>query len=169
MKPFVSCLVCILLASFFVSCNGENALRTTVSGSWNNVPSYEEPQVLVLRASFSLDDKEPAFFYSAINAAGEADAESAACLLCHGPTFEDLAAKTADFIDPWGENVNPHVYVEMTKSNPHESTVIVSCLQCHEQHALPLPSGAVRAASLRYCYSCHHTEDLVACNTCHNE
>jgi predicted CXXCH cytochrome family protein len=163
MKSLVFCLAGILSAVFLMSCGGETAPR-------NNSAPYGEPsRVLILQASFSLDNNVPAPSYSAVNAADEADAGSTACLMCHGPTFADLAALTADYIDPWGENVNPHVYIDTAKANPHDSTVIASCTRCHEPHDLPFPAGAVKTATLRYCYNCHHTEDLVACVTCHNE
>jgi cytochrome c553 len=170
MKPSIFCLACIVLAAFVMSCGAEPAPRNTVYESRNNSASYGElPKVLILQASFSLDDNVSAPSYSTANAADELDAASTACLMCHGPGFEDLAAKTADYIDPWGENVNPHVYVDAAKANPHDSTLVISCMRCHEQHALPVPIEAVRTANLRYCYSCHHTEDLVACVSCHNE
>jgi hypothetical protein len=168
MKPFVSCLVCTVLAAFFISCGGGKAPRYRDYGNQNNSAS-NGPRVMILQASFRLDSKEPALPYRVINAADEADAASLACLRCHGPSFADLAAKTAAYIDHWGTNVNPHVYVEVNKANPHDSTVITSCLACHEQHALPLPTAAGKTATLQYCYSCHHTEDMVACGVCHDE
>jgi hypothetical protein len=93
---------------------------------------------------------------------------STACLACHG-TYEELQARTANFVDGNGDVVQPHAYLDMTKKNPHDSTNGIDCLLCHTAHALPAPSVPVSKPSLNYCYNCHHTQDLIACNFCHPE
>jgi hypothetical protein len=123
---------------------------------------------MVLTASFTPDQKTSSPSYMTFNAADAVDAVSDACLQCHGPSFQDLAARTADYIDPWGQNVNPHIYVDVNKGKPHDSTIVTSCTQCHASHALPQPVEPVMQANLQYCYSCHHTEEFISCSTCHN-
>ncbi|MDL2306960.1 cytochrome c3 family protein [Desulfovibrio sp. OttesenSCG-928-C06] len=91
------------------------------------------------------------------------------CLSCHGP-FEDLMEATKDYQDEWGEKVNPHMYVDITQKNPHQSTKIVPCIKCHEAHPVP-PEGdmAIKKANLKYCYNCHHDETFELCSNCHKE
>jgi hypothetical protein len=58
---------------------------------------------------------------------------------------------------------NPHVFV------PHESTTIVDCSECHDNHAIPfVKDESARKPNVQYCYSCHHAETLAHCNECHN-
>lgn len=91
------------------------------------------------------------------------DPVASACLKCHGP-FEALAEKTVDYVTEWDERANPHVVV------PHDSNKIITCLDCHEAHELPVKAGtAFKKATVTACYSCHHAETFAACTDCHNE
>jgi len=92
---------------------------------------------------------------------------SATCLLCHEHTYENLAKRTVNYKDRWGDPVNPHVYVDETKGNPHNALVVPDCLRCHQQHTLPTPTSAMPTVRLNYCYSCHHEESFEACSDCH--
>jgi predicted CXXCH cytochrome family protein len=58
------------------------------------------------------------------------------------------------------------MFVDVNRANPHDSTSVPSCLRCHAEHTIPL-SAPVRQANLRYCYNCHHTEEFISCNSCH--
>ncbi len=93
---------------------------------------------------------------------GASEAKDAAyCLKCHGP-FEKIVERTKAFVTEWDEHVNPHLYV------PHDSRTIVDCGQCHAGHAIPFKAGeAIPKATVKYCYSCHHSEELVNCKECH--
>jgi predicted CXXCH cytochrome family protein len=93
---------------------------------------------------------------------------STACLFCHDFTFENLAKRTVNYRDRWGDQVNPHMYVDEVRANPHHARLIVpDCLKCHAEHALPAPTAAITRARLNYCYSCHHEESFEACSDCH--
>lgn len=85
------------------------------------------------------------------------------CLKCHGP-FEKVQEGTKDYVTQWDEQVNPHVYV------PHDSKTITNCTECHQAHPIPFKAGEAQPkAPVQYCYSCHHTEELVSCKECHKE
>lgn len=151
---------------FFASC-GVSGGRAAVAGGTQNLQP-ESSKVLILKASYQGNDKwgndsygRPP--YQSIPALTEV---STSCLLCHGPTYEDLREKTANFVDGNGDTIQPHAYLDMSKLNPHDTTVAIDCLQCHTAHDLPAPSVPVRS-SLDYCYNCHHTQDLVSCTFCH--
>lgn len=91
------------------------------------------------------------------------------CLSCHGP-FEDLIEATKDYKDEWDTPVNPHIYVDATKGNPHDSKEVPSCMKCHETHEVPPPADmVVKKANLKYCYNCHHDETFQPCSSegCH--
>jgi len=93
---------------------------------------------------------------------------SAACLFCHDHSFQNLAKRTVNYKDRWGDPVNPHVYVDETKGDPHNARLVVpDCLRCHQQHTLPSPTSAMPTVRLNYCYSCHHEESFEACTDCH--
>lgn len=85
------------------------------------------------------------------------------CLACHGD-FKDIAAKSEEYVNEFGEKVNPHRYV------PHDSTKLPECLSCHKQHEIP-PKGKVEQTDMTmdYCYSCHHTQTFEKCTDCHQE
>lgn len=94
--------------------------------------------------------------------------KGAECLFCHEFTYAALAGLTVDYVDRWGANVNPHIYVDEQKANPHQGDKVVpDCLKCHEEHALPTPASAPARPELGYCYACHHDETFEACDTCH--
>ena len=95
--------------------------------------------------------------------------KSAECLFCHDFYYSELSKRTANWKDKWGDTVNPHLYVDENKADPHNADPIVpDCLRCHrEEHALPSPTGPMAAARLNYCYSCHHEESFEACSDCH--
>jgi hypothetical protein len=86
------------------------------------------------------------------------------CLACHG-SYDDIAAKTADWKAPSGETVTPHQYI------PHEEkTEIPECTECHIPHPMPPESKdqVVKPTKIDYCYdSCHHIKNLQKCSTCH--
>ena len=96
-------------------------------------------------------------------------AKSGECLFCHNFFYSEVAKLTADYKDRWGDSVNPHVYVDEQKADPHNAGQIVpDCLKCHREHALPAPTEAVfKPTRLNYCYSCHHEETFEACSNCH--
>jgi predicted CXXCH cytochrome family protein len=95
---------------------------------------------------------------------------SAQCLACHGPSYEDLRAKTANYTTANygynGEYIQPHVYLSFSTGN-HASTEGPNCLECHAPHELPVPGPAVKKVNLDYCLGCHHQGDLVNCSECH--
>lgn len=82
------------------------------------------------------------------------------CLSCHG-SYEELATKTADYVDLVDINdtaVNPH---DLPETEEHGERV---CGDCHKMHE---PDQDMAKSSMQYCRSCHH-EDVFECNTCHN-
>jgi len=110
------------------------------------------------------------FFSAAILPAQQPDAETAECLECH--PYEDVIAATAGYVTKWDEKVNPHMYVDLRKENPHQGEKVISpCAYCHDSHELPF-DGEVRRADLQYCYNpmCHHTEKFESCAgpNCHH-
>jgi predicted small secreted protein len=111
--------------------------------------------------------------FEAQAAAGEkVDAVSAACLECHYKSYAELAKRTANYVNEWGSKGNPHVYVDISKMNPHKADKVVpSCLSCHTVHAQPRPAEEWMAIKpkLTYCYgqTCHHNETFESCSTCH--
>jgi predicted CXXCH cytochrome family protein len=95
---------------------------------------------------------------------------STGCLVCHGPTYEDLRAKTANYTTEDyvydGEYIQPHVYINFSQGN-HISTDGPNCLECHTAHELPLPASPIKKANLNYCIGCHHAGELISCSECH--
>jgi hypothetical protein len=145
---------------FFASC-GVSGGQTAVTGGAGFQPGGSK--VLILKASYQINNDYAQSPYQTIPVLNEV---SASCLACHGPAYEDLMKKTADFVDANGDKVQPHAYLDMTRANPHDTTAAIDCLLCHTAHALPAPAGPV-PASLDYCYNCHHTKDLISCTFCH--
>ena len=100
---------------------------------------------------------------------------SQACLICHEFTFQNLSYLTVDYVDGWGQPVNPHVYVDTNRgmthaNNAHNGKLIVpDCTRCHVAHSMPAPTAAQLAVKgkLTFCYSCHHEENWEACSDCH--
>lgn len=95
--------------------------------------------------------------------AEEKKVEKSMCLACHG-SFDAIAAATADYKTPQGETVTPHQYV------PHEEKEdIPECVECHVPHSKSPESGeeVVKPNNVDWCYSCHHTSNLMPCSTCH--
>jgi hypothetical protein len=87
------------------------------------------------------------------------------CLDCHGP-FDKLIKKPAKYTAPSGEKINPHRYV------PHDSTLakdIPECIKCHKTHPPKPPKGSIDLSKVdvKWCYSCHHVENLKSCKECH--
>jgi hypothetical protein len=95
---------------------------------------------------------------------------SAQCLACHGPTYEDLRAKTAEYTTGDyvynGDYIQPHVYLGFSKGN-HDDLAGINCLECHTAHELPIPILPVKKADLSYCLSCHHAGEFISCSECH--
>lgn len=100
----------------------------------------------------------------AVSAASANETKDAAyCLKCHGP-FEKLQARTKDYVTQWDEHVNPHVYI------PHDSKTLPTCTECHTAHPIPYQKGGEgEKATVKFCYSCHHTEELKSCKECHKD
>lgn len=77
-----------------------------------------------------------------------------ACLECHDQA--ELAASTADSVavlSADGSPLNPHTV------HAPEMGADVDCLSCHAGHG-----GAVDEQT---CYTCHHTQTIEGCATCH--
>jgi hypothetical protein len=126
------------------------------------LPSAPQPEATSSASVKEEAGKAPAEAVSAASSLTVADG-AAYCLKCHGP-FEKVVERTKDYITEWDEHVNPHVYV------PHDSKTIVDCTECHQVHAIPFVADpSVPKPTVKYCYSCHHSEQLVSCKTCHNE
>lgn len=90
------------------------------------------------------------------------------CFGCHlenkHKNYEQLAERTADFVAPSGEQVNPHAMTvdESDVKAPHESGKgQVQCYECHTLHK--------GEPTLDYCYGCHHTMTFQVCSRCHLE
>jgi hypothetical protein len=150
----------ILALVLFTSCGVRP--QTGAGNSFQAAP--EGAKALILQASYNPNDPVPQSApYSAIPVLNDT---SNTCLSCHGPTYEDLRAKTADYQYD-GQIVQPHAYVDLTKKETHDSTIAIDCLQCHTAHALPVPQSAPAKPILDYCFDCHHTGALISCVECH--
>ena len=92
---------------------------------------------------------------------------TAGCLFCHGFfDYEVIRASTANYLY-FGDIVQPHVYLDMSKRNSHDSDIPIDCITCHEEHEVPEPLSPVKKANLNYCVNCHHTGDIISCVVCH--
>jgi len=95
------------------------------------------------------------------------------CLMCHGGSFEALAAKTKDWKDEFGDQIQPHVYIDGKAAKAHEGRkVLPDCVGCHGKHPVPKPADyKMKEPTLSTCYGCHHTENFTRCSTsgCHGK
>jgi len=88
------------------------------------------------------------------------------CLWCHGFAYEEVQALTVNYVYQ-GEVVQPHAFLDMALTNPHNTTKGIDCLNCHDEHEVPEPVGTVKKANLNYCINCHHTGEMISCSFCH--
>ena len=92
----------------------------------------------------------------------------AACLACHGGTFEKLASKKPSFKAPSGEIINPHQYLDHSVRTPENTP---SCTDCHSTHPIP-PKDKVDLSKVNIdsCFlSCHHQQNFERCGNCHKK
>lgn len=110
----------------------------------------------------------------ATTASAPATASAAStCIRCH--PFDKVIAASASYVTKSGEKGNPHVYIGVDTTNPHESKAeknAPDCLKCHTTHSLaPLPAkGSIdlKALDVKWCYdACHHEKNFVPCKKCH--
>jgi Zn finger protein HypA/HybF involved in hydrogenase expression len=82
------------------------------------------------------------------------------CLTCHGNTAE-IAKRTQNYLID-GEVHNPHD-PHASIEGPSTAPYTLECFRCHTMHK--------ESPGATYCYSCHHTYDLISCNSsgCHDE
>jgi hypothetical protein len=105
-------------------------------------------------------------FIQVANAADPSAKESAACLACHGGSFDKLSSKKPAFKAPTGEIINPHVYI------PHKERKaenVPNCTDCHSKHSLP-PAGKIDLSQVKVdsCFrACHHDNNFKPCQDCH--
>ena len=86
------------------------------------------------------------------------------CLSCHGP-FDKLTNAPKTFIIESGDKINPHRYVPHDRK---EAKSAPECINCHKAHPVPVKSKVgLSKANVDWCFSCHHTHNLRACNACH--
>ncbi len=104
--------------------------------------------------------------------ASTSSASTLECLGCH--PYAKLVESTADYATAEGTKVNPHTTVELIDKdkfmdNPHAAgKTIVACANCHKAHSLPSPAAKdIAAASVEYCFFCHHTGNFSRCIRCH--
>ena len=149
-----------------VSDENQQVIRTLVmQSSWNPGSFVQEPSFVsggdILQFGRVIE----------VQSSGEVvSAQSANCLMCHYLSYAELSKHTVDYRDRWGEKVNPHIYVDEARSNPHhERSIVPDCLRCHREHSDPWPTDAERLIKPRldYCYSCHHEQTFEACSDCH--
>ena len=92
---------------------------------------------------------------------------AAACLPCHGVTFDELAAQKASFKSDSGM-VNPHQFIP---HNEKKAENVPDCLDCHTAHANP-PKEKIDLSkvNIENCYlSCHHQQNFEKCDNCHKD
>lgn len=168
-------IACLLLVAVFASCSSGSSqvsLRSGQDGAGGfTAVSYSgnsTPKVMVMHSPYKGSSQTaPVSAVDLILAQQSDNPIVNACLQCHGP-FEELAKKTAGFVNDWGVTVNPHVYVDISLGNPHASTNIISCLECHEQHPIPVTANMqVKPGTVNWCYNCHHDEEFRSCSDCH--
>jgi hypothetical protein len=90
----------------------------------------------------------------------------AACLKCHGGSFDTLASRKPAFKAHNGEMVNPHQYVP---HNEKKSENVPDCMNCHTRHPIP-PREKIDLSKINLdsCYlSCHHEQNFQPCGKCH--
>jgi predicted CXXCH cytochrome family protein len=88
------------------------------------------------------------------------------CLNCHGP-FDKLVSAKPAFKAESKETINPHVYVPHDKKEPKNTP---DCTNCHSLHSMDTKSAAMKnipKADVKWCYSCHHTNNFESCKKCH--
>ena len=92
---------------------------------------------------------------------------AAACLPCHGGSFDELAAKKAGFKSDSGM-VNPHQFIP---HNERKAGNVPDCLDCHTAHPNP-PKEKIDLSkvNIETCYlSCHHQQNFEKCDNCHKD
>jgi hypothetical protein len=100
------------------------------------------------------------------DAADKAAQGPAACLACHGGSFETLVSKKPSFKAASGETVNPHRYI------PHNEKKVESvpnCFDCHSMHPIP-PKEKIDLSKIKVdsCFlACHHAQSFERCDNCH--
>jgi hypothetical protein len=90
----------------------------------------------------------------------------AACLACHGGSFEKLVSKTPAFKVSSGETINPHQYI------PHNEKIaksVPNCTDCHSKHPIPLREKIdLSKVTVESCFlNCHHAQSFERCDNCH--
>ena len=112
-----------------------------------------------------------AFYLSGITKAADAVDKkprgAAACLPCHGGSFDELAAKKASFKTD-SLMVNPHQFIP---HNEKKAENVPDCLECHTAHPNP-PREKIDLSkvNIENCYlSCHHQQNFEKCDNCHKD
>jgi len=92
----------------------------------------------------------------------------AACLACHGGSFEKLASQKPAYKASSGEIVNPHQYIPHNEKKPEN---VPNCTDCHSTHPIP-PKEKIDLSKVNVdsCFlSCHHQQNFEPCNNCHKK
>jgi hypothetical protein len=100
------------------------------------------------------------------SAVDEAPQGPAACLSCHGGSFDKLADKKPGFKTESGVLVNPHQFIP---HNEKKAENVPKCLDCHTPHPNP-PKEKIELSKVNVetCYvSCHHLRNFEKCSKCH--
>ncbi|MEG0503995.1 MAG: hypothetical protein RR547_05065 [Raoultibacter sp.] len=74
------------------------------------------------------------------------------CLSCH--PYDEVMAKSAEYVTPEGEKANPHRTVDENADKPHEATgseVPYDCAGCHTAHPNPPTEAVELPASVSSC------------------
>ena len=92
----------------------------------------------------------------------------AACLTCHGQSFDKLVDKKPFFKAPSGEIVNPHQYIQ---HNERKVENMPNCTDCHSMHPIPLKEKIdLSKVNVDSCFlSCHHQQNFERCSNCHKK
>ncbi|MDO5532444.1 cytochrome c3 family protein [Sutterella sp.] len=102
-----------------------------------------------------------------------AAADPQQCLMCHGGNFDALREQTKNWKDEFGDQIQPHQYLDPNAANPHAGEKVVpDCEGCHQAHPFPIPKDYKREpASFSMCYGCHHMENFQKCSDagCHEK
>jgi hypothetical protein len=101
------------------------------------------------------------------DAADKVEQGPAACLACHGGSFDKLVDKKPAFKAPSDEIVNPHQYI------PHNQKIaenVPDCTGCHSKHPIP-PKEEIDLSKVNVdsCFQCHHEQNFRKCKTCHRK